>query len=123
MMYHIRKISGVVPPTPSELEIIRSDLDLDPQRSASGDLIRNVVAKKMKFELTFPPMYKGDMTTLLGLINHDAFEVEYEDLFTGVVKTGIFYASADKKASILYVRGTTNTDVLFKEFKVSLIEY
>lgn len=123
MLFHIRKISGVVPPTPSDLEMIRSDLDLDPQRSASGDLIRNVVAKKMKFELTFPPMFKNDMTTLLGLINHDSFEVEYEDMFTGAIKTGLFYASADKKASIQYVRGTNNTDVLFKEFKVSLIEY
>lgn len=123
MIYHIRKIDGVVPPIPSELDIIQSDLDLDPQRAADGTLHRNKVAVKMKFELTFPPMDKTSMTSLLNQIKKDSFEVEYEDIFTGAIKTGIFYASADKKASVLYVRGTTNTDVIFNEFKVSLIEY
>lgn len=123
MIYHIRKINGVVPPIPAEMDMTRSSLDLDPQRTASGDLNRNVVAKKMKFELTMPSMNKTDMTAFLLLLAPDAFEVEYEDMFTGAVKTGTFYSSADIKVSILSVKGNTNADVRFKEFKVSLIEY
>lgn len=123
MLYYIRKISGVIPPVPAQMKMIQSDIDLDSERTADGTLHRNKVAVKMKFEVEFPRMNKTSMTALLALINHDSFQVEYEDMFTGAIKTGTFYSSADKTVDIWKIRGTTNSDVWFKEFKVSLIEY
>lgn len=122
MIYYIRKINGVVPPFPEDLTMSRMDLDLDTHRTASGKLIRNKVAEKMKFEVTFPVMNKTTMGTVLGMLNTDAISVEYEDMFTGAVKTGTFY-HGDISTKILKTRGTTNTDVWFKPFTVSLVEY
>jgi len=122
MLYYIRKINGVVPPVPQDLLMTRYTLDLDSNRSASGKLIRNPVAQKFKFEIEFPTMNKTQMGVILPMLNSESFSVEYEDMFTGLVVTGTFY-HGDISVAILKTRGTTNTDVWFKPFKVSLVEY
>lgn len=122
MLYHIRKINGVVPPVPTELKMTRFTLDLDSHRTASGQLQRNPVAKKMKFELKFPPTDKPQMTSILQMLDSEKFIVEYEDMFNGQIKTGYFY-HGDIAVDILKVRGTTNENVWFNPFSISLIEY
>lgn len=122
MIYYIRKINGVVPPLPEDLTMSRMTLDLDSQRTASGKLIRNPVAKKFKFEIQFPVMNKAQMSVVSAMLDSEMFTVEYEDMFTGAVVTGTFY-HGDISMKILKTRGTTNTDVWFKPFTVSLVEY
>ena len=122
MIYYIRKINGVVPPIPKELTMTRYTLDVDSKRAASGDMIRNPVAQKFKYELEFPSMNKTQMGVVLPMLDSENFIVEYEDMFTGVVETANFY-HGDISVAILKTRGTTNEDVWFKPFKVSLVEY
>ena len=122
MIYYIRKINGVVPPVPQELVMTRYTLDLDARRTAGGLLIRNPVAQKFKYEIEFPVMSKAQMQPVMQMLNSENFIVEYEDMFTGVVKTGNFY-HGDISLQILKTRGTDNSDVWFKPFKVSVVEY
>lgn len=122
MIYYIRTINGVVPPVPQDLAMTRYTLDLDSHRTASGKLIRNPVAKKFKFEIEFPVMNKTQMGIVLPMLDSENFVIQYEDMFTGIVKTGNFY-HGDITTKILKTRGTTNTDVWFKSFTVSCVEY
>lgn len=121
-LFHIRKINGVVPPVPKSLKIARYTLDKDSYRSASGLLIRNPIAKKMKFFIEFVPTNKTELQTILNMLNSENFVVEYEDINTGVVKSGNFY-HGDEEVSPIWIKNEANTDVLYDIFSINLIEY
>lgn len=121
-VYHIRTINGQVPPVPKSLVFTKYVLDGDSYRSASGLLIRNVIAEKVKFELEFSPMNKAELQSLLSMLNSDKFEVTYEDMLTGVVKSGFFYHN-DFVVKPIWIKNDENTNVIHDIFSVNLIEY
>ena len=121
-VYDIRTINGVAPPIPATLDIDYYTLDKESYTTASGLLVRNIVANKMKFFLTFPPMTKTELKVLLDLLNANSLTVTYEDFFSGTVKSGTFY-HGDLRKSPDIIRNLANTDVLMKPFSVNLIEY
>ncbi len=121
-VFHIRTINSVIPPVPMELQIGYYTLDKDAYTSASGLLIRNPVATKYKFFLTFPPMEKAQMQTVLQMIDDDVLVIQYEDIFTGSLKTGNFY-HGDIEIEVYQIRNEANTDILFQPFSINLIEY
>lgn len=121
-LFHIRTINGVIPPVPSELKIAYYTLDKDSYTTASGLLKRNPVATKYKFFLTFPPMNKLQMTTVLQMLNSETLVVQYEDIFSGTVKTGNFY-HGDIETSIYQIKNESNSDILFNPFTINLIQY
>ena len=122
-VYHIRTINGQVPPIPKSLTVARYTLDKDSYRNALGDLIRNPLEnKKMKFMLEFVPMDKTEMQTLLTMLDSEQFVVTYEDIITGVVKSGNFY-HGDIEVKPYWIKNEANTDVLYDAFSINLIEY
>lgn len=121
-VYHIRTIDGIVPPMPKKLRIVKYRLDKGAYRTASGDLLRNVVAQKMKFFIEFPPMNKTSIQSLLDLIDKDEMIITYEDMKTSVVKSGKFYVG-DLDISPIWIKNEANTDVLYDVFSCNLIEF
>lgn len=121
-VYSIRTINGQEAPIPQSLKATRYDLDGDSYRSASGLLIRNKIAVKMKFELVFPPMNKAELQALIAMLDSDKFEVTYEDIITGIVKSGYFYHN-DFSVNPLWIKNDENTNVIYDEFSINLIEY
>lgn len=121
-VYNIRTIDGQPAPMPQSLVATRYTLDKDSYRSASGLLIRNVLGNKMKFELTFPPMQKAELQSILALLDKDKFTVTYEDNITGIVKSGEFYRG-DMSISPIWIKNQANTNVIYDVFSISLIEY
>lgn len=121
-IYHIRSINGIAPPIPSELRIARYTVDKDSHTAANGRVIRNPIAKKYKFFLTFPPMNKLQMQTLLQIIDDEVLAVQYEDIFDGSLKTGNFY-HGDIENSIYQIKSEDNSEILFHPFSINLIEY
>jgi hypothetical protein len=122
-VYHIRTINGSPAPIPKSLEYTEMTLDMDSYRAASGLLIRNVLpTKKHKFNLVFKPMNKTELQALLTQLNADSFTVTYENMLTGAVDTGTFYAN-DRSFKPIWVKNEANTDVIFDVFSVNLIEY
>jgi len=121
---HIRKINNIIPPVPMSLKIAKYDLDKESYTTASGNLIRNFVASKYKFFLTFPPMRKSQMQTLLQIFdtNNKKISVEYEDIITGSIKTGIFY-HGDLEVDVHMIYDESNDDLMYKSFSINLIEY
>ena len=121
-VYHIRTINGQPAPIPKGLVATRYTLDSNSYRTASGDLIRNPIAQKMKFELEFAPMSKTQLQTLLTMLNSEKFTVTYEDLITGVVKSGYFYHN-DFVVKPIWIKNDENTNVIHDVFSINLIEY
>lgn len=121
-IYDILTIDGQIPPMPQSLKVVHYTLDKESYTSANGTLIRNPVAKKMKFFLTFPPMYKSDLEDLLDMLKKDKFTVTYMDFFDGSTKSGSFYRG-DLEKDVYQILSEDNTEVLYKAFSVNLIEY
>lgn len=121
-VYHIRTINGSTPPIPTSLVVTKYALDKDSYRTASGDLKRNKIADKMKFELVFKMMTKTELQSLLTILNSDSFTVTYEDMITSSVLSGTFYHN-DITISPYWIKSEDNTNVLYNEFSVNLIEY
>lgn len=121
-VYSIRTINGQTPPVPQSLVATRYTLDKDSYRTASGDLIRNPIAKKMKFELTFAPMSKTELQSLLSMLDSESFTVTYEDIVSGTVKSGTFYHN-DFVVTPYWIKSEDNTNVIYDSYSVNLIEY
>ena len=121
-LFNIRTINGVTPPVPSELTIGYYTLDKDSYTSASGRLIRNPVSTKYKFFVTFPPMNKSQMQTILQLLDDETLSIQYESIFDGSLITGVFY-HGNIEVSIKQIKNEANTDVIYNPLSVNLVEY
>lgn len=121
-VYNIRTINGQTPPVPKSLSVTRYDLDSQGYRAADGTLIRNKIAEKMKFELEFAPMSKGELQSLLSMLDSDKFTVTYEDIIDGTIKSGYFY-HGDLSVKPYWIKNEANTDVIEDTFSINLIEY
>jgi hypothetical protein len=121
-LFSIRLINGQVPPIPKSLVATRYTLDSDSYRSASGLLIRNPIANKMKFELEFSPMNKAELQSLLSMMDSEKFEIAYEDIITGSINYGNFYHN-DFSIKPIWIKNDENTNVIHDVFSINLIEY
>ena len=105
-------------PSPSKYELQSIYIDADSERNASGNLIRNVVNKKYKIQLEFPPMKATKMKALLSLLDNTSMTVEYYDQKSDTYRTGTFYAG-DLITSPLFKKD----EIVYDGFKINLIEY
>lgn len=105
-------------PSPSKYELQSIYIDADSERNASGNLIRNVVNKKYKIQLEFPPMKATKMKALLTLLDNTSMTVEYYDQKSDTYRTGTFYAG-DLITSPLFKKD----EIVYDGFKINLIEY
>lgn len=61
-------------------------------RNQKGDMIRDRVAVKIKWQLSFPPLSPYMMKKLLTAISVPSFSFTYPDPRSGTTSTGTFYA-------------------------------
>ena len=121
-VWHIRTINGVTPPVPVSVTLSKLVVDKDSYRAANGDLIRNILTRKMKFELTFPYTTKAQNQAILSMLDSDRFTVTYENLITGAIESGDFYHN-DFNVEPYWIKSEDNTNVLYKPFSINLIQY
>jgi len=121
-IYNILKINNLVPPVPASITVTQHTLEKNSYRAASGLLLRNLLTKKMKFQLTFPATNKIQLQEILNLISEDSFEIEYENILNNEIKTGTFFHSGIS-FSPYWIKNESNTEVLYNPFSISLEEY
>lgn len=79
---------------------IVSDVDsAEAGRNQKGSMMRDRVAVKVKWQLSFPPMSSTMMKNLLSAISAPSFSFTYPDPRTGLIKTGTFYVG-DRTAPV-----------------------
>jgi len=120
----IRTINGTACPMPKSLKMVEYTLDLDSYRSASGLLKRNPLpTKKHKFFLVFPQgMTKTALQALLTQLNSESFTVQYENFYDSSLINATCY-HGDIEISPIWIKNEANTDVLYDDFAINLIEY
>lgn len=60
-------------------------------RNQKGEMIRERVAVKIKWQLSFPPLNPYQMKCLLSAVASPSFEFTYPDPRSGTTSTGTFY--------------------------------
>lgn len=101
------KFNGVDIAAPDSYSVAIQDINGgESQRSASGLMIKDIVAVKRKIELNWTAISDSDTQKILQLASNNFFNVTYTDPQEGVV-TKTFY-SGDR----------TTTGITFKEGKI-----
>lgn len=99
-------IGGKVMPRVQKLEVSREKVwSKNAGRGATGDMIGDIVARKVKLELTFSPMSDADGILLDTAIDPAFFEVTYKDPGTGKMETKTMYAGTPKYPVYTYADG------------------
>ena len=62
-------------------------------RTQSGDMVRDVVAHKVRWDITCRPLNDSELATILTLIKPDSFNVRYLNPQTNTVTVGVFYSN------------------------------
>lgn len=112
------KINGVQIPTPSSYRVGIMDISGNAERTASGLMVRDIIATKRKIELSWNYLSQEDVSKILNLVSGAFFKVEYIDPQDNTVKTGIFYAG-DRTVEALDYR---NGRIRYQNLKFNLIE-
>lgn len=112
------KINGAVQPAPLPYTVGMMDLQIDAQRLASGLMVGEIVATKVKLELEWGLLTGEEISGILQSIKSQYFEVEYFDAETNSSYTRTFY-KGDRNMGIATVK---NGFVTWKGFKVNFIE-
>lgn len=81
------KISGQAVKTPKKFHVTLNTIDADSSgRNAAGDMVRDILAQKVKIELEWGPMSQAEISTLLKLVQPMFFTVNYLDPKDGQVE-------------------------------------
>ena len=112
------KINGVEIPTPSDYTMEIMDLSTNAERTASGLLVRDIVAKKRKILLRWNYLSKENLSFLLSTVSPSFFNVEYINPETNQLETGEFYAGDRKAGAIDYRNGV----IRYKDISFNIIE-
>lgn len=86
----------------------RSDIDgPNAGRDMSGEMIRDYVATKIRFDISCRPLTQNELATVLSLIKPTTLFVTYTDLETNTVKTGSFYSNNFSTSIVLTQKNGT----------------
>lgn len=107
-------------PTPKKFVVKQMWIDANSERNAKGDLIRNVVGKKYKIELAFPPMKATKMKALLVLLDALELTVEFYNQETDTYLTKTMYAN-DLVTDPMFKKNSE--EVVYDGLEVNLIQY
>lgn len=120
---HLVKVNGVEIPEPQEMKVTVYDLDLESGtgRNQAGQMMRDRVAVKEKIEMKFPPMYKPDYQTLLGMIKDASFSVTYYSPHYAVTRTATMYVG-DRSTNLYYMQDGSDDD-LYTDISLNFIEF
>lgn len=79
-----RQMNGVVLPMPAFKGVTFSVQDIDSSetgRNQNGDMIRERITTKLKWQFTFPPLNRKMMAALLNALTGSSFDFTYPDPF------------------------------------------
>lgn len=95
----IRSINGSpLPKLPIEIVHELYTVDRDSYEDLNGNLQRNILGVKDKFQLTFGAMNHVDATAILNMVKDPRLTVVFEDFYDpSVLRTAIFYRGDVKK--------------------------
>lgn len=110
---------GYIIKTPSTYNPTIETLE-NSNRNANGDLIREIIADKIKIELTWNTMTQDELAVLQYLRRLKSFDVEYLDL-DGTYKTIEVYIGNSFKATPLKTENGYVT--VWKDVQANLIEF
>lgn len=87
------KVNGVVIPQPSEASYEEEDESSDSSgRSLDGTAHKDIVARKVKWTMAWPPLTAQELSLLLTTVRAKVFmTLEYPDPITNTQKIGTFY--------------------------------
>lgn len=68
-------------------------------RNQNGEMVRDRVSVKIKWQLSFPPLFPTLMSRLLTAVSASSFNFTYPDPRTGTTSTGKFYVG-DRTAPV-----------------------
>lgn len=90
----------------------------DSGRNANGDLVIDVINKKVKLYVTFRPMDGDDMSGLMSLISDYVFNITFRDSETNSEKTITCYTSTPEP-EYYWIH---DNQVLYKPLSINFIE-
>ncbi|MCH4169418.1 MAG: hypothetical protein LKF42_09195 [Streptococcaceae bacterium] len=86
-------INGVSVKTPRKFQVSYQTIDADSSgRNANGDMVRDIIAQKVKIELEWGPLDDTTASTILLAVKTKFFTVTYPDAETGGQVTKTFYS-------------------------------
>lgn len=80
--------------TPKVYQIDFEDIDNESGRNAKGDMMRDVVASKVKLNVEWGPLTNAEASTILKAIKQPFFQATYYDALEGGMVTKTFYAGS-----------------------------
>lgn len=96
----VLKVNGETIPSPTEMKITLVEVGSGDVRSASGALVRDVLAVKRRLTLRWAHVAQAELSELLGAVSGTAFQAEYPDPVTRSTRTAMFRAG-DVSAGVL----------------------
>lgn len=112
------KLNGVEQPAPLPYTVGMMDLQKDAERLASGLMVGEMVATKVKLELEWGLLTGAEISGILQSMSSQFFEVGYLDPEVDGLQTKTFY-KGDRNMGVATVK---NGFVTWKGFKVNFIE-
>jgi hypothetical protein len=115
------KLNGVVIKQPKNEDFHMNTYNLTKSgRVASGKMKMDLIAKKRKFEFTYPVISAGDFQAIIAIIDSSEmfFSIEYTDTNDGVVKSATVYVGEINKVPFR----TDQFGWYWKDVKFNLIE-
>lgn len=97
-------VGGAGVPSPSEMKVTVLEIGSGDVRSASGALVKDVVAVKRKLNLRWAHLTPVELGNLLGAVSGAFFEAEYPDPVSMAARTAVFRAG-DCSAGVLRMVG------------------
>lgn len=87
------RINGVSVKTPQKFQVGYQTIDADSSgRNANGEMVRDIIAQKVKLEIEWGPLDDATASALLKAIKSVFFSVSYPDAETGSQQTKTFYS-------------------------------
>ena len=114
-------INGVAIQTPQELTVGLQTIDADSSgRNANGEMVRDVIAEKVKLTVKWGPLNSVNMANILRNINGTFFPIRYFDPKEGGLVTKTFY-SGDRSAAV-YSWNEKFQKLMWQNLSVDFIE-
>lgn len=114
------KINGVSVKPPQELQVSHQTIDADSTgRNANGDMVRDIIAKKVKIDCVWGPLSNNEIKTLLNAVDRSFFSVTYPDPQKGIT-TKTFYVG-DRTAPVYSLNPKFNK-IMWQNLSMNFVE-
>lgn len=88
----VLKVNGAQVASPTEMKIALFEVGLGDFRSASGALVRDILAVKRRLTLRWAHISQAELSALIGEVSGAFFQAEYPDPATMATRTAVFCA-------------------------------